>query len=233
MTSSRCRSEDPKAFEVLSRVPATFQKIHYDRPEPVHLEYRRPHIEVNHTGKVINVFWSPAFEVRVRFDQSSADRTHAASVQRICTRNFLHFRTFRFATSPILTGHVRPRDRSKPRSRTCRTTTGPTASLQRWSTSTPSGKELLPSSPTEQRQSSEIQRVERWPTSTDSRNSNHVKLHWSSYLRCLRGSPNFLPNPGYGYNQAISCASPIAGCCTGAWPSQRRQGASGTSRVAT
>jgi len=56
------RERDPKAFATLSRVPATFQKIHYDRPDPVHLQYRRPHIQVNDSGAVISVFWAPQFE---------------------------------------------------------------------------------------------------------------------------------------------------------------------------
>ena len=56
------RLVDPEAFHVLTKVPATFQKIHYDRPEPVHLVYRRPHISVNNAGDVIGVFWAPSFE---------------------------------------------------------------------------------------------------------------------------------------------------------------------------
>ena len=56
------RVVDPEAFHVLTKVPATFQKIHYDRPEPVHLVYRRPHISVNNAGDVIGVFWAPSFE---------------------------------------------------------------------------------------------------------------------------------------------------------------------------
>jgi alpha-ketoglutarate-dependent taurine dioxygenase len=56
------RTTNPAAFDTLTQVPATFQKIHYDRAEPVHLVYRRPHIAVNHAGDVVSVFWSPAFE---------------------------------------------------------------------------------------------------------------------------------------------------------------------------
>jgi len=43
-------------------VPATFQKIHYDRERPVHLIYRRPHISLNSTAEIIGVFWAPPFE---------------------------------------------------------------------------------------------------------------------------------------------------------------------------
>jgi len=56
------RATNPAAFDTLTQVPATFQKIHYDRPDPVHLVYRRPHIAVNHAGDVVGVFWAPSFE---------------------------------------------------------------------------------------------------------------------------------------------------------------------------
>mmetsp|Transcript_7630 Transcript_7630/g.15309 ORF Transcript_7630/g.15309 Transcript_7630/m.15309 type:complete len:477 (+) Transcript_7630:85-1515(+) len=56
------REQDPQAFKTLCRVPATFQKIHYDRPDPVHLQHRRPHICVNDQGAVTSVFWAPPFE---------------------------------------------------------------------------------------------------------------------------------------------------------------------------
>lgn len=53
---------DRDAFETLCTLPATFQKIHANRSHPVHITYRRPHIQRSHTGQVIAVFWSPPFE---------------------------------------------------------------------------------------------------------------------------------------------------------------------------
>jgi gamma-butyrobetaine dioxygenase len=60
--AERLRHLDPPAFHTLTQVPATFQKIHYDRPEPVHMVYRRPHVAVNGGGEVVGVFWAPPFE---------------------------------------------------------------------------------------------------------------------------------------------------------------------------
>jgi alpha-ketoglutarate-dependent taurine dioxygenase len=81
------RRRDPAAFDVLTRVPATFEKVHYDRPAPVHMTYRRPHIavapplEAQRTAPggdggtdaapaappiVTGVFWAPMFEGALR-----------------------------------------------------------------------------------------------------------------------------------------------------------------------
>mmetsp|Transcript_69604 Transcript_69604/g.112930 ORF Transcript_69604/g.112930 Transcript_69604/m.112930 type:complete len:246 (-) Transcript_69604:6-743(-) len=60
--AEKLRSTNPDAFKTLTEIPATFQKIHYDRAEPVHLVYRRPHISLNNDGEVIGVFWAPSFE---------------------------------------------------------------------------------------------------------------------------------------------------------------------------
>ena len=67
------RASDPQAFATLARVPATFQKIHYDRPDPVHMQYRRPHIQLNHEGAVVGVFWAPPFEGPLNVPESDVE----------------------------------------------------------------------------------------------------------------------------------------------------------------
>lgn len=57
---------DPGAFSVLSKVPATFQKDHLHRDEPLKMFYQRPHITTNLLGEVTAVFWSPPFEGPLR-----------------------------------------------------------------------------------------------------------------------------------------------------------------------
>jgi hypothetical protein len=37
--------------EALCTIPATFQKIHTNRKHPVHIVYRRPHIQRSHKGE--------------------------------------------------------------------------------------------------------------------------------------------------------------------------------------
>lgn len=56
------RRRFPDEFEILVRVPATFQKIHFTRDEPVYMKYQRPHIILNHEREIVCVNWSPAFE---------------------------------------------------------------------------------------------------------------------------------------------------------------------------
>jgi len=42
----------PKAFEILSTVPIRFQKIHWERENPVYLEWEQPHIVVDFNGDI-------------------------------------------------------------------------------------------------------------------------------------------------------------------------------------
>ncbi|XP_035824799.1 gamma-butyrobetaine dioxygenase [Aplysia californica] len=56
------RAEYPHLFDTLTKVPATFQKVHYDRDYPVHIVNQKPHIKLNHLGEVIAVYWAPPFE---------------------------------------------------------------------------------------------------------------------------------------------------------------------------
>jgi len=71
------RKRNPEAFRTLTRLPATFEKIHYNRPEPVHMRSTRPHIttrpspaqsllSTNTTSKdddiITGIFWAPPFE---------------------------------------------------------------------------------------------------------------------------------------------------------------------------
>ncbi|XP_060077623.1 gamma-butyrobetaine dioxygenase-like [Ylistrum balloti] len=56
------RQQHPADFEILTKVPATFQKVHFARSEPVLMKYQRPHINLNHRGEIVNVIWSPQFE---------------------------------------------------------------------------------------------------------------------------------------------------------------------------
>ena len=53
------RQQYPHYFDVLTKIPATFQKIHMDRERPVCMVYQRPHIVLNHKNKVcIILFYS-------------------------------------------------------------------------------------------------------------------------------------------------------------------------------
>eukprot|EP00038_Savillea_parva_P018706 m.25149 g.25149 ORF g.25149 m.25149 type:complete len:519 (+) comp4214_c0_seq1:75-1631(+) len=56
------RHSHPHHFATLCQVPALFQKIHYEREEPVHMTYHRPIISVNPWGRVTQMTWSPPFE---------------------------------------------------------------------------------------------------------------------------------------------------------------------------
>lgn len=46
------RKEFPDLFDTLTKIPATFQKIHLDRSRPVYMTYQRPHIVLNHRNRV-------------------------------------------------------------------------------------------------------------------------------------------------------------------------------------
>ncbi|CAH3017916.1 unnamed protein product, partial [Porites evermanni] len=56
------RKQFPDDFNDLVRIPATFQKIHFERDYPVKLVYKRPHVVLNPDNEIVAVNWSPAFE---------------------------------------------------------------------------------------------------------------------------------------------------------------------------
>ncbi|CAH3028466.1 unnamed protein product, partial [Porites evermanni] len=56
------RKQFPDDFNNLVRIPATFQKIHFERDYPVKLVYKRPHVVLNPDNEIVAVNWSPAFE---------------------------------------------------------------------------------------------------------------------------------------------------------------------------
>ena len=56
----------PNDFKTLTRVPATFKKIHFNREVPVSMTLHKPHICVNNSGDVTEVRWSPHFEGPLR-----------------------------------------------------------------------------------------------------------------------------------------------------------------------
>ena len=71
------RRRDYAAFRTLLSVPATFQKVHFDREQPVHIVARRPHIVIDtsvglgpKSAPVTAVFWAPPFEGPLRVDTS-------------------------------------------------------------------------------------------------------------------------------------------------------------------
>ena len=84
--AQRLREVDPESFAVLTRVPGTFQKVHYKRDRPVSARARsrgsrhrvpcartqvdlvrsRTHIQLSRRGEVAAIFWAPAFEGPLR-----------------------------------------------------------------------------------------------------------------------------------------------------------------------
>ncbi|CBY09584.1 unnamed protein product [Oikopleura dioica] len=52
----------PDEFETLSTVPVRFQKIHWERENPVHIEWEQPHIVLDTNKNISRVNWAPAFE---------------------------------------------------------------------------------------------------------------------------------------------------------------------------
>lgn len=55
LAAEQFRHEYPKLFKILTRVPATFKKIHFERERPVYMEYQRPHIVLNHRDQVKSI----------------------------------------------------------------------------------------------------------------------------------------------------------------------------------
>ena len=56
------RSLHPEDFKVLSEVPTTFYRIHYQTDRPQHYFRQRPLFSLGFNGEVVAVFWAPEIE---------------------------------------------------------------------------------------------------------------------------------------------------------------------------
>ncbi|XP_031571476.1 uncharacterized protein LOC116305659, partial [Actinia tenebrosa] len=72
------RETHPEEFNTLVRVPATFQKIHFERDYPVYLKYQRPHISLNHRKEIVAITWSPPFEGPLFVDEDDVEAYYNA-----------------------------------------------------------------------------------------------------------------------------------------------------------
>ena len=88
------RQTNPQAFEILSQIPATFQKDHVNREHPAQFFYRRPHISTNVTNDVNGVFWSPAFEGPLHMDPATAEALGYASEADAVDAYYTSYRAF-------------------------------------------------------------------------------------------------------------------------------------------
>ena len=69
----------PEHFKTFCEVPATFQKIHYRRASPAHIQVQRPHIVVDPlSSEITAVFWAPPFEGPLQAPPASVPRYYAA-----------------------------------------------------------------------------------------------------------------------------------------------------------
>ncbi|XP_041369464.1 gamma-butyrobetaine dioxygenase-like [Gigantopelta aegis] len=68
----------PEEFRSLVQIPASFQKIHYDRELPVHLTRQQPHIVLNHNEEIVRVNWAPAFEAPLTVNEENVETYYKA-----------------------------------------------------------------------------------------------------------------------------------------------------------
>ena len=63
LVAHQFRALYPDSFAVLAHIPVTFQKVHYQRANPVHIICRRPVFEVDaYSDEIVTCTWAPAFE---------------------------------------------------------------------------------------------------------------------------------------------------------------------------
>ena len=90
LIAEELRRRRPADFATLTRVPATFQKIHYARASPAHIVAQRPHITLDRSvlpsgapetaGAITGVFWAPPFEGPLRVPARDIDAYYSAHV---------------------------------------------------------------------------------------------------------------------------------------------------------
>lgn len=59
--AEKFRRDHPRLFDVLTKIPASFQKIHNHRGRKIFIQHSKPHIVLNHRQKVIVLKFSYKF----------------------------------------------------------------------------------------------------------------------------------------------------------------------------
>ncbi|XP_059159434.1 uncharacterized protein LOC131943364 [Physella acuta] len=72
------RVKFPDLFKILTEVPGTFQKVHYNRAYPVHIVNQKPHIKLNHLGEIVAVYWAPPFEGPLLVNEGNVEKYYKA-----------------------------------------------------------------------------------------------------------------------------------------------------------
>jgi gamma-butyrobetaine dioxygenase len=85
--AEKLRAAHPHHFSTLTRVPATFQRIHHKRHYPVHMVYRTPHIHLNGHGQIIKLRWAPQHEGPLQASEVDVEKYYDAHV---CFAKALH-----------------------------------------------------------------------------------------------------------------------------------------------
>jgi len=75
------RMDHSSSFETLSRIPTTFQKVHYARERPAHIMSSRPIFDLGWGGVLTSVFWAPPFEGLPRIPCRDVEPYYAAYAQ--------------------------------------------------------------------------------------------------------------------------------------------------------
>lgn len=72
------RIEHPEDFEILTKIPATYERIHYKRERPVKMQIQRPHIVLNDKQEIVTVNWHPGMEGPLSVPQEDVERYYKA-----------------------------------------------------------------------------------------------------------------------------------------------------------
>ncbi|KAK3582681.1 hypothetical protein CHS0354_031091 [Potamilus streckersoni] len=67
------RKQYPTEFEVLTRVPVIFARIHSAREHPVYMITERKHIEVNGIGEIVRINWHPGTQSSMAVPEKDLD----------------------------------------------------------------------------------------------------------------------------------------------------------------
>jgi gamma-butyrobetaine dioxygenase len=60
--ANEMRETHPKQFDILTKVPVTFDNIHFEREDPVYMSNRSSHIVLDKTGRVVALNWCVSYE---------------------------------------------------------------------------------------------------------------------------------------------------------------------------
>ncbi|KAL5008260.1 hypothetical protein ScPMuIL_013841 [Solemya velum] len=103
-TAEEFRRKYPDEFRSLTRLPCTFDRIHFSRDNPVYKRNRKPHFVLNDSDDIVAVNWHPGMEGPLSIPEEDVDSYyHAYQIFAKMVNNSPTYKQIRFRPGDLIT----------------------------------------------------------------------------------------------------------------------------------